>query len=78
MNSVHVYEIRPRKDNRGVDLICDRLPSGRLWYRKPNAVGNAIGYAKHYSRAERAIIRIYDAHGALAEMHDHAGNFKEP
>ena len=30
--SMHVYEVRPRKDNRGVDLISDALPFGRLWY----------------------------------------------
>jgi hypothetical protein len=27
----HVYEVRPRKDHRGVDLISDALPFGRLW-----------------------------------------------
>jgi hypothetical protein len=27
----HVYEVRPRKDKRGVDLISDVLPFGRLW-----------------------------------------------
>jgi hypothetical protein len=27
----HTYEIRPRKDHRGVDLISDALPFGRLW-----------------------------------------------
>jgi hypothetical protein len=26
----HVYEVRPRKDKRGVDLISDALPFGRL------------------------------------------------
>ena len=31
-NSQHVYEVRPRKDHRGVDLISDALPFGRLWY----------------------------------------------
>ena len=30
-SSQHVYEIRPRKDKRGVDLISDMLPFGRLW-----------------------------------------------
>ena len=40
----------PRKDHRGVDLICDRLPFGRLWYGDANAVANAVGYATHYSR----------------------------
>jgi hypothetical protein len=29
----HVYKIRPRKDKRGVDLISDALPFGRLWSR---------------------------------------------
>jgi len=28
---MHVYEVRPRKDKRGVDLISDALPFGRLW-----------------------------------------------
>jgi hypothetical protein len=27
---MHVYEVRPRKDHRGVDLISDALPLGRL------------------------------------------------
>jgi len=26
---MHVYEVRPRKDRRGVDLISDVLPFGR-------------------------------------------------
>ena len=37
-----VYEVRPRKDKRGVDLISDVLPFGRLWY---DTLDNAIGYA---------------------------------
>jgi hypothetical protein len=28
--SQRVYEVRPRKDHRGVDLISDVLPVGRL------------------------------------------------
>jgi hypothetical protein len=27
-STIHVYEVRPRKDKRGVDLICDALPFG--------------------------------------------------
>jgi hypothetical protein len=45
-----VYEVRPRKDERGVDLISDVLPFGRLWYGEPNAVSNAIGYAEQAAR----------------------------
>jgi len=34
----HVYEVRPRRDKRGVDLISDALPFGLLWYGEPNAL----------------------------------------
>ena len=47
---LHTYEVRPRKDHRGVDLISDALPFGRLWYSGPNAASNAIDHAKLYSR----------------------------
>jgi hypothetical protein len=30
MQSTHAHEVRPRKDHRGVDLISDALPFGRL------------------------------------------------
>jgi hypothetical protein len=40
-SSEHVYEVRVRKDQRGVDLISDALPFGRLWYGEPNAISNA-------------------------------------
>ena len=43
---MHVYQVRPRKDKRDFDLISDALPCGRLWYDEPNAISNAIGYAK--------------------------------
>jgi hypothetical protein len=58
--SQHVYEIRPRKDKRGLDLISDALPFGQLWYGEPNAVSNAIGYAKFYGRSHNSVIRVYD------------------
>jgi len=37
---MHIYEVRPRKDDRGVDLISNALPFGRLWYGEPNAVAS--------------------------------------
>jgi len=58
---MHAYEIRPRKDKPCVDLISDALPFGRLWYGEPDAVSNAVGYAKFYSRSHDAVIRVYDA-----------------
>jgi hypothetical protein len=30
-------------DRRGIDLISDALPFGRLWYGELNAISNAIG-----------------------------------
>jgi hypothetical protein len=77
MHSVHIYEVRPRKDRRSVDLISDALPFGRLWYGESNAVENAIGYAKHRSRSHHAVISVYDEAGNVIEMHEHAGEFKE-
>jgi hypothetical protein len=74
---MHVYEIRPRKDRCGVNLISDVLPFGRLWYGEPNAIANAIGYAKFYIRSHDAVIRVYDAAGNMIDAHEHAGEFKE-
>jgi hypothetical protein len=72
-----VREVCPRKDKRGVDLISDALPFGRLWYVEPDAISNAIDYAKHRSRSHNAVIRVYDEAGNLIETHEHAGDFKE-
>jgi hypothetical protein len=49
---MHIYEVRPRKDSHGVDLISEVLPFGRLWYDTPD---NAIGYAMHFSRSASAV-----------------------
>ncbi len=62
------YEVRPRKDKRGVDVISDALPFGRLWYGEPNAVSNAVGYASFYSRSHDAVIRVYDEAGSVIEI----------
>ena len=65
---MHLYEVRPRKDKRGVDLISDALPFGRLWYGEPNAASNAVGYAKLSSRSQDAVIRVYDEAGNVIEI----------
>jgi len=70
---MHVYEIRPRKNHRAVDLISDVLPFNRLWYDTPD---NAIGYAVHRSRSNDAVIRVYDAGGNVTEMHERKGDFQ--
>jgi hypothetical protein len=75
--SQHAYEIRPRKDHRGVNLISDVLPFGRLWYGESKPVGNAIGHAMHCSRSHDAVIRVYDGAGNMVETHEHKGHFKD-
>src|SRR5437868_14924476 len=56
-----VYEIRPRKERDGFDLISDRLQDGPIWYAGPDAVRCAIAYAKYrsQSRSHRSIIRVF-------------------
>src|ERR1043166_199431 len=47
-------EVTPRRDHPGVDT----LPFGRLWYDRPNAVSNAIDYAKHRSRFHHCAMKL--------------------
>jgi hypothetical protein len=61
--SQRTFEVGPRKDHRGGDLISDALPFGRLWHNEPDALYNAIGYAKFRSRSHRAVICVYDSAG---------------
>ena len=58
---MHVYEVRPRKDHRRVDLISDVLPLGRLWYAQPDAVGNvpaSFTYEKRRGRESNPRIAV--------------------
>ncbi|MBO0695395.1 MAG: hypothetical protein J2P56_04760 [Verrucomicrobia bacterium] len=72
-----VYEIRPRADEHGVDLISDALPYSPLWYRGPDAVRDAIKHAQFYSRSHDAVIRVYDRAGNVIETQEHKGDIKE-
>jgi len=64
-----VYEIRPRKNEDGFDLISDRLRHGPIWYAGPDAVRNAVAYAKYrsWSSSRQAIIRVLDDSKAVIE-----------
>ncbi|HZR05224.1 MAG TPA: hypothetical protein VFA61_05300 [Candidatus Udaeobacter sp.] len=73
-----VYEIRPRADKHGVDLVGDALPYSPMWYRGPKAIRDAIDHAKFFSHSHDAVVRIYDQTGNVIETHEHAGDFKEP
>ena len=74
---MHAYDVRPRKDRRGFDLISDALPFGRLCYGEPHVVENAIDCAKFRSRSHDAVIRVYDESGNVIETHEHKGDLKE-
>jgi hypothetical protein len=73
---MHAYEVRPRNDKGGFDLVAEVLPFGPLWYGEPKAIVNAIGYAEHLSRSHHAVIRVYDGTGNVTETHEHTGDFK--
>ena len=72
---MHTYEVRPREDHRGVNLISDELPFGRLLYLE---VREAVDYAKFYSQSHDAVIHVYDAAGNVIKTHEHKGDFVEP
>ncbi len=57
----HAQEERARSKRH--DLISDALPFGRLWYGEPNAIRDAIDFAKFFSRSHPAVIRVYDDAG---------------
>lgn len=67
-----LYEVRPRKDRDGFDLVSRLFRYGPIWYAGPDAVRNAIAYAKYRShfRSQRAIIHVLDDSGALVQMHE--------
>ncbi len=67
-----LYEVRPRKDREGIYLINELFRYGPIWYAGPDAVRNAIAYAKYrsHSRSQRAIIRVLDDSGSVVQMHE--------
>jgi hypothetical protein len=54
-------------------MYCQRLVGVRR-----DAVHNAIGYAKFFSRSHDAVIRVYDESGKVIDTHEQTGQFKEP
>jgi hypothetical protein len=65
------YEVRPRKDRDGFELINKLFRYGPIWYAGPDAIRKAIAYAKYrsQSRSQRAVIRVLDDSGAVVQMH---------
>ena len=74
-SSKYVYEIRPRKDRRGFDLIGDSLPLGLLWFEGPEAITEALNYARFFSRSHPAIVHVFDDSGRVAKNLELTGDF---
>jgi hypothetical protein len=72
LSSHDLYEVRPRKDRDGFDLISELFRYGPIWYAGPDAIRKAIAYAKYRShmRSQRAIIRVLGDCGELVQMHE--------
>ena len=66
-----LYELRPRKDRDGFDLMSKLFRYGPIWYAGPDAIRKAIAYAKYRShfRSQRAVIRVLDDSGTVVQMH---------
>lgn len=77
IRSTHIYEIRLRADKHGFDLSSDTLPYSPLWYRGPNAIAEAVGYAKSYSQPHPVVIRVFDANGNVIETLEYNSEFKQ-
>jgi hypothetical protein len=58
-------------------LFCQAAVGG-LWYAEPNAISNAVDYAKFYSRSHAMIVRDFDEAGNVVATEEHAGDFREP
>ena len=77
-SSQHVYEIRPRKDRRGLDLISERLPLGVLWFEGADAIEDAVNYARAFSYPRPVIIRVFDESGMFAVTLESVDDFSRP
>jgi ribosomal protein S5 len=58
------------------DALPIGAPNGHLvgcGYGEPNAVANAIDYAKFRSRSHHAVIRVYNKTGNVIDTHEHKG-----
>ena len=66
-----LYEVRPRKSGDGFDLISELFRYGPIWFAGPDAVRNAVAYAKYrsLSRSHQAKIRVLDDFGAVSQTH---------
>jgi hypothetical protein len=65
---MHRYEVRPIGNSGDAVLTSEMLPWGRLQYGGPNAVENAVGYAKFFSGAHETEVTVFDAKGEVVAV----------
>jgi len=53
------------------------VPLGQLRFEGPDAILDAVNYARFYSRSYPGIIRVFDESGTVVWTADSAGNFAE-
>ena len=75
--TTHVYEVRPRKDHRGLDLISDALPFDSAVVRRAKR-SQQCNRLREISQSitQRCDSRLHEA-GNVIETHEHRGDFKE-
>jgi hypothetical protein len=73
VRTTHVYEVRPRKDKCGVDLISDALPHWQpvVWRVERGQQCNRLRQTSQSITC--APIRVYDESGNVIETHEHKG-----
>jgi hypothetical protein len=57
---------------------ANALAFGRLWYGQPNAVSNAVEYARFGSRSQSRRDSTYDEAGNVIQTHEQNGEFCGP
>lgn len=61
---MHVYEVRPRKDKRGVDLLSDGLPFGPA----------LVWRAKRCQQCSRVREALHPSHDVVTHVYDQIGD----
>jgi hypothetical protein len=59
--------------------LAIRLPYGPIWYTGPDAVRNAVAYAKYrsWSLSHKAIIRVFDESNTVIKTYGHQGDLSK-
>jgi hypothetical protein len=70
---MRIYEVRPRGDKRGVDVISDALPFGRLWYVEPEAVVDGLCYARFTAVHMTLRLGLFGGSGDVIVTYEQAG-----